>query len=66
MNPERKIKTSAGEETATQTADRINSIRAKANSPKPQVSEEGQAAAGRIAAARADNTITSESLAPQA
>ena len=39
-----------------------------ANSPKPQVSEEGRAAAGRIAAARAkaDNTITSESLAPQA
>jgi len=34
----------------------------------PQVSEEGRAAAGRIAAARAkaDNTITSESLAPQA
>ena len=66
MNPERKIKTSAGEETSTQTADRINSIRAKANSPKPQVSEEGRAAAGRIAAARADNTITPESLAPQA
>jgi len=68
MNPERKIKTSAGEETATQTADRINSIRAKADSPEPQVSGEGQAAAGRIAAARAkaDNTITSESLAPQA
>lgn len=41
MNPERKIKTSAGEETATQTADRISSV-------------------------RADNTITSESLAPQA
>jgi hypothetical protein len=39
-----------------------------ANSPEPQVSEEGKAAAGRIAAARAkaDNTITSESLAPQA
>jgi len=39
-----------------------------ANSPEPQVSEEGRAAAGRIAAARAkaDNTITSESLAPQA
>jgi len=39
-----------------------------ANSPEPQVSEEGQAAAGRIAAARAkaDNTITPESLAPQA
>ena len=66
MNPERKIKTSAGEETATQTADRINSIRAEADSPEPQVSEEGQAAAGRIAAARADNTITPESLAPQA
>jgi len=43
-------------------------LKAKANSPEPQVSEEGQAAAGRIAAARAkaDNTITSESLAPQA
>ena len=39
-----------------------------ANSPEPQVSEEGRAAAGRIAAARAkaDNTITPESLAPQA
>ena len=63
MNPERKIKTSAGEETATQTADRINSIRADNT-----ITSEGQAAAGRIAAARAkaDNTITSESLAPQA